>query len=495
MAELVRFKNTVNGKSGEGATGRWIPSVDPYTGEAWAEVPQCNADDAVAAIEAAHKAFVKGPWATMSATNRGKLLRRLGDLIARDAERLATIETRDNGKLFAEMHGQLRYIPEWFYYFGGLADKIEGGVLPIDKPDLFTYTKREPLGVVVAITPWNSPLLLLTWKLAPALAAGNTIVIKPSEFTSCSTLALMELIQEAGFPEGVVNTVTGYGSEIGATLVEHPMVAKIAFTGGDATGAQVYAGAAKNIKHVTLELGGKSPNIVFADANIDDAVKGAISGIFAASGQTCIAGSRLLVQRSVYEEVSSKVVAFASSARMGNPMDATTQVGPVTTLPQRKKILDYMDVARNEGARCLLGGGTPDDPALAKGWFVQPTIFGDVSNTMRIAREEVFGPILSIIPFDDDEEAVEIANDTIYGLASGVWTSNIRRAFTMADKIRAGTVWVNTYRAVSFMAPFGGYKMSGIGRESGQAAIDEYLQTKSVWINLAEGIANPFILR
>ncbi|MBD9597344.1 aldehyde dehydrogenase [Ensifer sp. ENS05] len=495
MADLVRFKNTVNGLACESSTGRWLASVNPYTGEEWAEIPLCGSDDAIAAIEAAHKAFTKGPWSTMSATNRGKLLRRFGDLIARDAEKLATIETRDNGKLFAEMHGQLRYIPEWFHYFGGLADKIEGGVLPIDKPDLFTYTKREPLGVVVAITPWNSPLLLLTWKLAPALAAGNTVVVKPSEFTSSSTLALMELVKEAGFPDGVINTVTGFGHEIGSTLVEHPMVAKVAFTGGDATGAAVYAGAAKHIKHVTLELGGKSPNIVFADANLDDAVKGAISGIFAASGQTCIAGSRLLVQRSVYDEVSQKVVAFAREARLGNPMEQTTQVGPVTTLPQRQKILDYMDVARNEGARCLLGGGVPADPGLGKGWFVEPTIFGDVSNTMRIAREEVFGPILSIIPFEDDAEAIEIANDTIYGLASGVWTSDIRRAFTMADKIRAGTVWVNTYRAVSFMAPFGGYKMSGIGRESGQAAIDEYLQTKTVWINLAEGVANPFILR
>ncbi|EJT04267.1 aldehyde dehydrogenase [Rhizobium sp. CCGE 510] len=495
MEGVVRFENTVSGTRKTSATGRWIESTNPYTGEVWAEVPHCGAEDAVEAIEAAHAAFVKGPWAKMTATNRGKLLRRLGDLIARDAEKLATIETRDNGKLFAEMHGQLRYIPEWFYYFGGLADKIEGGVLPIDKPNLFAYTKREALGVVVCITPWNSPLLLLTWKLAPALAAGNTIVIKPSEFTSCSTLALMELVAEAGFPEGVVNTVTGYGNEIGATLVEHPMVAKIAFTGGDATGAHIYSAAAKSLKHVTLELGGKSPNIVFADANIDDAVKGAISGIFAASGQTCIAGSRLLVQKSIYEDFSKKVVDFARTARLGDPMEGTTQVGPVTTLPQRRKILDYIEVAKGEGARCLLGGAVPDEPALGKGWFVQPTIFGDVSNKMRIAREEVFGPILSIIPFEDDEEAVEIANDTIYGLASGVWTSNIQRAFNMADNIRAGTVWVNTYRAVSFMAPFGGYKMSGIGRESGQAAIDEYLQTKTVWINLADGVANPFILR
>ena len=360
---------------------------------------------------------------------------------------------------------------------------------------MFTYTKREPLGVVVAITPWNSPLLLLTWKLAPALAAGNTIVIKPSEFTSCSTLALMDLVREAGFPDGVINTVTGFGSEIGAALVEHPRVAKVAFTGGDATGAAVYAAAAKGIKHVTLELGGKSPNIVFADANIDDAVKGAISGIFAASGQTCIAGSRLLVQRSAYDEVSSKIVALARTARLGDPMERTTQVGPITTQPQREKVLHYMEVGRGEGARCLLGGGTPSSPELARGWFVEPTIFGEVSNSMRIAREEVFGPVLSIIPFEDDEEAIEIANDTLYGLAAGVWTSNIRRAFVMADRIRAGTVWVNTYRAVSFMAPFGGYKQSGIGRENGQGAIEEYLQTKCVWINLAEGVPDPFVMR
>ncbi len=495
MLDLVRYHNTVGGKPRPSETGRWLASANPFTGENWAEVPQCGIDDVDAAVKAAHRTFQKGPWATTTATARGKLLRRLGDLMARDADKLAAIEVRDNGKLLAEMVAQLRYAPEWFYYFGGLADKVEGGVLPSDKPDIFQYTKREPLGVVVAITPWNSPLLLLTWKLAPALAAGNTVVIKPSEFTSCSTLALMDLIREAGFPDGVVNTVTGYGAEIGPALVEHPLVAKVAFTGGDVTGAAVYAAAAKSIKHVTLELGGKSPNIIFADAKIDEAVKGAISGIFAASGQTCIAGSRLLVQRSVYDEVAAKVVAFAQSAKLGDPMLSATQVGPITTKPQLEKVLGYIDIARSEGARCLLGGGVPAAPELARGWFVEPTIFGDVSNRMRIAREEVFGPVLSIIPFEGDQDAIEIANDTIYGLASGVWTSDIRRAFVMADKIKAGTIWVNTYRAVSFMAPFGGFKQSGLGRESGQEAINEYLQTKCVWINLADGVPNPFVLR
>lgn len=495
MSNLERFQNFVNGAFCASSTDRWLTTANPYTGQEWGAVPQCGPEDAVRAVEAAYQAFTSGPWPRMSATQRGKLLRRLGDLIARDAEKLAAIEVRDNGKLYAEMLGQLRYLPEWYYYFGGLADKIEGGVLPSDKPQIFSYTKREPLGVVVAITPWNSPLMLLTWKLAPALAAGNTVVIKPSEFTSCSTLALMALFKEAGFPDGVVNTVTGFGHEVGPVLVSHPLVAKVAFTGGDATGAAVYAQAAKHIKHVTLELGGKSPNIVFADAKIDDAVKGAISGIFAASGQTCIAGSRLLVQRSVYQEVSEKVVALARTARLGDPMLETTQVGPITTQPQREKVLDYVRIAKEGGAECLLGGKCPEAPELANGWFVEPTIFGEVNNQMRIAREEVFGPVLSIIPFDDEDEAIHIANDTPYGLAAGVWTSDIRRAFRVTDQVRAGTVWVNTYRAVSFMAPFGGYKQSGIGRENGQVAIEDYLQTKCVWMNLADEVPNPFVMR
>ncbi|MGE3874408.1 MAG: aldehyde dehydrogenase [Parvibaculaceae bacterium] len=495
MTTLERFHNIVDGEKVTAASGRWLPSYNPFTGEAWAEIPHGGEADVDHAIAAAERAFTGGDWPKLTASARGKLLHRLADLVQDEAERLARIETRDNGKLFAEMSGQLRYIPEWFRYFGGLADKIEGAVLPMDKPAMFAFTRREPLGVVAAITPWNSPLLLLAWKLAPALAAGNTVVVKPSEFASASTLAFAELFARAGFPKGVVNTLTGYGSEIGRPLTEHPLVAKIAFTGGDATGAQVGAAATRQLKHVTLELGGKSPNIVFADARIDNAVKGAIAGIFAATGQTCIAGSRLLVERSIHDDFVERLVALARQARIGDPMLAETQVGPVTTEPQLEKILAYIDIAKAEGAKLRLGGKRPEAPHLAKGWFVEPTIFSGVDNGMRIAREEVFGPVLSIIPFDDEDDAVRIANDNAYGLAAGVWTEDTRRALRMAERIRAGMVWINTYRAVSYLAPFGGMKRSGLGRESGMRAIDEYLQTKSVWINLAEDFPNPFVLR
>jgi len=384
---------------------------------------------------------------------------------------------------------------QWYYYYGGLADKIEGQVIPIDKPDTFNYTRFEPLGVIGAIIPWNSPLLLTAWKLAPALAAGNTMVLKPSEYTSASLLEFMKIVEQAGFPPGVVNVVTGFGPEAGTPLVEHPLVAKIAFTGSDATGQKIYEAAAKGLKRVSMELGGKSPNIVFDDAEVDNAVKGAISGIFAATGQTCIAGSRLLVQRSIHDQFVEKLVAFAKTARMGDPMSLDTQVGPVTNQPQYRKVLSYIDIAKSEGVTTALGGSKASRPECGDGWFVEPTIFTGVKNSMRIAQEEVFGPVLSVIPFADEDEAIAIGNDVIYGLAAGVWTQNMRRAFLMAEKLQAGTVWVNTYRAVSYLSPFGGYKRSGLGRESGQEMIKEYLQTKSVWISTAKEVPNPFIMR
>ena len=491
---MNKHQMLIGGQWADPAGGQWFASENPFTGQAWAQIPRGGADDVDKAVKAAWEAF-RGPWRSMTASARGAVLRKFGDLVAENAERLAELESRDNGKLITEMRGQLRYIPQWFYYFGGLADKIEGRVIPIDKPGVFNFTREEPLGVVAAITPWNSPLMLATWKLAPALAAGNTVVWKPSEFSSVSAFAFGELFEQAGFPPGVVNIITGFGGEIGEALVTHPRVAKVAFTGGDATGQHVYELAARGIKKVTLELGGKSANIVFDDAEIDNAVKGAVSGIFAATGQTCIAGSRLLVQRSIHDRFMDKLLALARTARMGDPLDDSTQVGPITTPSQYRKVLEYIEIAKGEGAACVLGGAAATRPECGDGWFVEPTIFTGVDPRMRIAQEEVFGPVLSVIPFDTDDEAVEIANDTLFGLAAGVWTSSIKRALRMSERLEAGTVWVNTYRAVSYMSPFGGYKRSGLGRESGISAIRDYLQEKSVWIDTNDDVPNPFVMR
>ncbi len=494
-ATLAKYKLYIDGQWADSASGEHFESHNPFTGKAWALIPRGNAKDVDRAVQAARTAFTSGAWPNMNASRRGALLRKLGDLITDNSKALAEIEVRDNGKLFAEMSAQTAYMAQWYYYYGGLADKIEGQVIPIDKPDTFNYTRFEPLGVIGAIIPWNSPLLLTAWKLAPALAAGNTMVLKPSEYTSASLLEFMKIVEQAGFPPGVVNVVTGFGPEAGTPLVEHPLVAKIAFTGSDATGQKIYEAAAKGLKRVSMELGGKSPNIVFDDAEIDNAVKGAISGIFAATGQTCIAGSRLLVQRSIHDQFVEKLVAFASTAKMGDPMSMDTQVGPVTNQPQYKKILSYIDIAKAEGVTTALGGAKATRSECGDGWFVEPTIFTGVKNSMRIAQAEVFGPVLSVIPFKDEEEAIAIGNDIVYGLAAGVWTQNMRRAFLMAEKLQAGTVWVNTYRAVSYLSPFGGYKRSGLGRESGQEMIKEYLQTKSVWFSTAKEVPNPFIMR
>jgi len=491
---LPRQQMLIDGEWTEPASGEYFESFDPFTAKAWTLIPRGNADDVDRAVQAAHRAFTSGEWPKMHASQRGLLLRKLGDLIARDAEKLAAIEVQDNGKLISEMAGQLKYTPQWYYYYGGLADKIEGAVIPTDK-DAFNYTRHEPLGVCAAITPWNSPILLFGLKVAPALAAGNTLVVKPSEYTSASTLALVRLFEEAGFPKGVINVVTGFGPEAGEPLVKHPLVRKIAFTGSSKTGAHVYAQAALDIKRVSLELGGKSPNIVFDDCKMENAVKGVVSGIFAATGQTCIAGSRLLVQESIHDEFVDKLVDFAKTARMGNPMDYDTQVGPITNLMQYEKVLSYIDIAKGEGVETVLGGSKATRPECGDGWFVEPTVFTGVKNSMRIAQEEVFGPVLAVIPFRDEEEALEIGNDVEFGLAAGVWTEDIRRAITMSERLQAGTVWVNTYRAFSYTTPFGGYKRSGLGRENGQEAIQGYMQTKSVWISTSNEVPNPFVMR
>ena len=492
---MQKYQMYIDGKCVDSASGKWFDSYNPYTGEPWAQIAQGGAEDVDRAVRVAHKAYTEGPWSQLTASQRGLLLHKLGDLVARDARKLAETEVRDNGKLIAEMQGQLNYIPQWYYYFGGLADKIQGTVPPIDKKGYFNFTRHEPLGVVAAITPWNSPLLLVAYKLAPALAAGNTVVIKPSEFTSASTLEFVKLFEEAGFPPGVVNVVTGFGKDVGSPLVEHPLVKKITFTGSDATGRAINELAAKTFKRVSLELGGKSPNIVFADANLEDAANGAVSGIFAATGQSCIAGSRLLLQESIHDAFLEKLLALAKTARLGDPMSLDTQIGPVTTRPQYEKVLGYIDIAKKEGAKLLLGGGPATRAECGKGWFVEPTVFSDVNNKMRIAQEDVFGPVLSVIKFKDEDEALAIANDVRFGLGAGVWTSDIGRAFRMSARIQAGTVWVNTYRAVSYMAPFGGFKDSGLGRENGIDAIRDYLQVKSVWINTGAATGNPFVMR
>lgn len=492
---MQAYKHYIDGAWTAPSGGQYFDTDNPYTGEVWAKIAKGNARDVTRAVQAAKCAFEAGSWAKMRPTERGKLLVRLAEIIEREAARLGALEVRDNGKLLAEMSAQTKYLAEWYRYYGGLADKVEGAVLPSDRPGMFNFTKYDPLGVVAMITPWNSPLMLLAWKLAPALAAGNTAVVKPSEFTSVSTLEFMELIKEAGFPDGVVNCVTGYGLDVGAPLVQHVDVAKVAFTGSDDVGQKIYEAAAKKIMPVTLELGGKSPNIVFQDADFEAAVMGTISGIFAATGQTCIAGSRLLVQRSIHDPFVARLVEVAGAARIGDPMLLQTHVGPVTTQPQYDKILNYIDVALKEGATCVLGGGPYTAEATKGGRFIEPTIFTGVTNDMRIAQEEVFGPVLSVIPFDTEEDAVRIGNDIVFGLAAGIWTSDIGCAFRVSEQLQAGTVWVNTYRAASFMSPFGGYKRSGQGRESGQGAIKEFMQVKSVWIAQRTTAANPFIMR
>ncbi|MEE8308183.1 MAG: aldehyde dehydrogenase [Gammaproteobacteria bacterium] len=492
---MQKYQLFIDGSWCDPQSEQWIDTVNPYTGKVWARIPQANDADVDAAVCAAHRAFKDGDWRGLTATRRGQMLREFGDILDDHAQALAEVEVRDNGKLYAEVLNQCHYMTQWFHYYGGQADKIEGSVPPIDKPNILNFTRYEPLGVCACITPWNSPLLLLAWKAAPALAAGNTIVIKPSEFTSASTLEFARLSEKAGFPQGVINVVTGFGSEVGEPLVGHKKVRKVAFTGGEAAGLRVNAAAATDFKRVTLELGGKSPNIVFDDANLDQAVQGAISGIFAASGQTCIAGSRLLLQDSIHDAFLERLLKMARTARIGDPMSADTQIGPITTEPQYRKILDYIEIAKNEGARCVLGGGPASAPAGSQGLFVQPTIFSDVTNDMRIAQEEVFGPVLAVLRFSDEEQAVEIANDVNYGLAAGVWTESLRRAIAMAERLEAGTVWVNTYRATSYTTPFGGYKASGLGRENGLEAIKEYLQVKSVWFCTGGDVTNPYTRR
>jgi (Z)-2-((N-methylformamido)methylene)-5-hydroxybutyrolactone dehydrogenase len=494
MSDLRKMQHFIGGEWLDPASGEYFESTNPATRQPLYRAARGNAADVARAVDAARATFEDPRWRDLSATRRGHLLRRLGDLIGENAEELARMETQDNGKLLREMRAQLATLPEYYYYYAGLADKIHGDFLPTSDRSVLNYTSREPLGVVGAITPWNSPLTLTTSKLAPALCVGNTVVIKPSEYTSATVLRLAGLALEAGFPPGAVNVVTGFGAEAGQALVDHPALAKISFTGSTTTGSRIAANTAGRFIGSTLELGGKSPNIVFEDANVANAAMGVVAGIFAAAGQTCIAGSRVFVQRAVHDELLKLVTERASSIRIGNPLDDSTELGPLAFEDQRDKVAGYVDLGRSEGAR-VLTGGRPTDGGLG-GYFYEPTVLVDVDNSMRVVREEIFGPVAAIMPFDTEDEVVRLANDTEYGLAAGVWTSNLSRAHRMAGRLEAGTIWVNTYRAMSPMSPRQGFKNSGVGVEHGTETIKEYTRLKSVWINTSEEpVADPFIMR
>jgi acyl-CoA reductase-like NAD-dependent aldehyde dehydrogenase len=493
-SESVRYGLLIGGEDVQPGAGRVLPSIDPTTGATWAEIGAADAADVDRAVRAARAAFEGEAWRSLSPTRRGRLMMRLADAITEHAESIARVETRDNGKLYKEMLGQLRAIPEWLYYFGGLADKVEGRVIPHDRSSVFNYTLREPVGVVGIIIPWNSPVLLLMYTLAPALAAGNTVVVKPSEHASASVLETVRLAEQVGFPPGVINVVTGDG-EAGGALVDHPDVARVSFTGSDATGRVIAGRAAGRLAGVTLELGGKSANIVFADANLEAAEAGILAGIFAAAGQTCVAGSRALVAAEIHDELLARVARRAETIRLGDPMDEATQMGPIANPPQLARVTRMVEEARAAGADVVSGGEQGRVEGLPDGLFYRPTVLSGVDNTSRIAQEEVFGPVLTMIPFRDEAEAVALANGTRYGLAAGLWTQDVQRAHRVARQLQAGTVWVNLYRAVTYNSPFGGYKESGLGRANGAEAIDEYLQTKSVWLELSDEVQDPFVLR
>ena len=489
MAELEQFRMLIAGRPVDAISGRTFESQNPYTGTSWATIPDGGPEDVDAAVHAARDAL-DGEWGQMTGFARAACLRRLADLIGENAERLARQEVNDSGKLYREMLGQLQGLGSWYQYFAGLADKIEGQQIPSPNPNYLVYTRREPVGVVAAITPWNSPLLLMTWKLAPALAAGCTVVIKPSEHAPGSTLGFAELIAQAGFPAGVVNVVTGLSRETGASLAGHPGVDKVAFTGSTATGKAVGKAAIENLNPVTLELGGKSPQVVFDDADLQAAANGLVAGVFAATGQTCMAGSRLIVHADVHDELIRLVAERASQIKLGDPFDPGTEMGPVANGPQYEKVLGYLSTARDEGATVAYGGAAEESLG---GYFVKPTVMS-VRPGDTVFREEVFGPVLSAVTFTDEDEAMTLANDTPYGLAGAVWTKDVHRAHRVAGKIKAGTVWINAYRVVAPSVPFGGYKQSGLGRENGLHGIDAYLETKAVWVELSGGTRDPFTL-
>lgn len=487
------YQNHIDGRATAGAAGATFESVNPTTGGVWGAFVESDARDVDAAVSAAEAAF-QTSWGRLSPTQRGRMLMRWGDVIAENAERIGRIETEQNGKLLAEMRGSAAIATDWLYYFGGLADKVEGAVIPLSRTSVLNYTLREPLGVVGVIVPWNSPTLLTIMSLAPALAAGNTVVVKPSEITSASAIELAKLAEKAGIPPGVINIVTG-GRAAGEALVDHPGVAKVTFVGSETAGAAVASRAGARLAKYALELGGKSPNIVFDDADLDRAEAGVFAGIFAAAGQTCVAGSRAFIHEKVFDRFVDRLVQRAGAIRLGDPLLAETQMGPVSSQAQFARDQQMVARAVADGAEVLCGGKPAKVDGLPDGLFFQPTILRPGSLDAFIMQNEVFGPVLCVTPFKDDAEVLAQANATRFGLAAGVWTNDFTRAHRMARDLQAGTVWINTYRALAFNSPFGGYKASGVGRLNGVEAIDGFLQTKSVWCELSSEIQDPFVMR
>ena len=494
MSNLEHYKMFINGEWSDSEYSSTFESINPSTGKPWAVIPEASANDVNHAVTSAYNAFNEGEWSKITPTQRGKYLRKLGELLADKSEELGKIESIDTGKLLKETKWQAKYIAEYFHYYAGLADKIEGATLPIDKPDMYAFNVREPLGVVAAIVPWNSQLFLVAVKIGPALAAGNTVVLKASEHASAAMLEFGKVIKEAGFPPGVVNIISGHGDPCGQTLTTHPLVHRISFTGGPNTARQVIRNSAENFAEVSLELGGKSPFIVFDDADLESAVNGSIAGIFGASGQSCVAGSRVYLHEKIADKFLDKMVSLASSIKIGDPLLEETQMGPLATQGQMKLIEGEISQAKNEGANILHGGKKPTN--LNGGWFYEPTIVDCNDQKMKIVDTELFGPVLSVLRFKTEEEVIKLANDTKFGLAAGVFTKNGARSLRVTKALRAGIVWVNTYRVVSPIAPFGGYKDSGYGRESGMQAIHDYTRIKTVWINTSdEPMSNPFQMR